>query len=440
MPDYQNLNLTPLKKNHFNPSLWLWQLLACGRMLLRYDNKTQYQERLCQYHQTKLPPKSLIGQKIIWLHAPSLGELLSAKSLLQVFQQQEKQKIFFIITCLSSSARIALQQQLPNLLPKKNYLLLLHPLPHQLLIKQFLLLFQPQLFLQLESDFSYLRSKLLQFFQISSLLFNARLSKISYYYWRLLQLFGLNVFQPYQVITAQNRLSQLRLQQLALKPIKLLGNLKLADWQQPEPNKKQIAFYQKLLSGKKLLLLASHHPTEQNLILDLHAANNNLRQEFFSILAPRHPAKIKTWQKKFWQKAKQLGLNQNHLYIVPTLGQLPALYHLTPIILLGGSWQNYGANKGGHNPKDAISMGCKVLHGASIFNNADIFHRTDQLQLSQLTPTIATVMSEITNSNNYQFTHKSQFAVIAKTWQAELSQIAKQHQILLQQELKKINW
>jgi 3-deoxy-D-manno-octulosonic-acid transferase len=65
-----------------------------------------------------------------------------------------------------------------------------------------------------------------------------------------------------------------------------------------------------------------------------------------------------------------------------------------PVSMLGGSW----APVGGHNPHEALALGCHVLHGPNIWNFTESYDDLDAQNLSEQVITVQDLAQAISRA------------------------------------------
>ncbi|MDI9313569.1 MAG: glycosyltransferase N-terminal domain-containing protein [Hydrotalea sp.] len=393
--------------------LLVWLVVGLTRWLLRAEGTAMIKERFgfWPHHRTLL--RAIGTRKIIWLHAPSLGE---TRSVLPIISNLEKNHgdIFFIITCQSPSARLALASFLRDALPKNNFYLTLSPFDNLWLLKNKWRGLRPRFFFLAESDFLPRRALWLAVNRVPAVLLNGRMSKKSFFFFNFIMrwTWGRVIFRNLDAIWAQSSTAQNYLSRLSDKNIFYHGNLKLfktAD----TPKKNLVAFYKQAIpADKQPLLFSCLHPGEEKMLLDLYKKFPELKKYFFAIIVPRHPTRA-VWQKSFHLRAAAVGLTSRDFLLVSSFGHLASLYHLCPLVLLGGSW----ARRGGHNPKEALDQGCCLLHGPHVGNAVDIYTDTDGRRITFMVDGLDAIYKKIIWFKKLSSAEQQQFVSRTKKWQ-----------------------
>jgi len=322
--------------------------------------------------------KKTFNDQPIWIHAVSVGETNSALVLVEDLLKSSPNLTILFTTTTISSAKI-LQEKIAKFNSKIVHQFL--PVDSYFCVEKFLDYWQPKIGLFVESEIwpnlilsSSKRS-------IAIFLVNARISEKSCNKWLIAKKFNINIFDNFQKIFAQSRQDQEKIQSLTKNKVLYFGNLKS---QAPELLFDQQKFLElkKQIKQREILLCASTHRGEEELLLKIH---DNLKKQFpniLTIILLRHPARSDEViqlldQKKFCQRSKNQSINDaTEIYLADTLNELGIFYRLVDFAFIGGSLLPIG----GHNPYEAIKLNCAIITGKEIFNFTEIYDdllRTD---------------------------------------------------------------
>jgi len=144
--------------------------------------------------------------------------------------------------------------------------------------------------------------------------------------------------------------------------------------------------WQKTLGTRPVWLLASSHPGEEQLALQVHELLRQQHPQALLLIAPRAPARgaevlrccpsgtlLRT-------TSSQRPMDSDAVYVANTLGEMGLWFRLAPVAMVGGSW----AAVGGHNPHEPLALGCRVVHGPHVLNFAESYAELDAQGLSHL--------------------------------------------------------
>lgn len=146
----------------------------------------------------------------------------------------------------------------------------------------------------------------------------------------------------------------------------------------------QLRLWQTGLHDRPMWLLASSHPGEETLALQAHALLCERHPHALLVIAPRAPARGRKVRALcpddtlLRSASVALPMPAQSVYIADTIGEMGLWYRLAPVTMLGGSWTSVG----GHNPHEALTLGCQVLHGPHVWNFAESYADLDAQGLS----------------------------------------------------------
>ena len=169
--------------------------------------------------------------------------------------------------------------------------------------------------------------------------------------------------QPVSMILAQSAEDQKRFAKIFSKPVKYLGNIKLS-LNLPEYNHLTLREQWGYSEGDFVLCWGSSRPGEESLILNLLPAISKAIPELKLIVALRHPNRIAEVEKlagsfDYALYSQFEHTNAPQLMIIDTLGVLDQAYALSDLLIIGGSFFDFG----GHNPLEAAFYAKPIIIG-----------------------------------------------------------------------------
>ena len=188
-------------------------LIFVFRILKGKEDTKRFQEKFCIYSKKN-------SFKTIWIHATSVGELMSIIPILKKLENHRKVNKIILTTSTTSSAKI---------FEKLNFKKTFHkyfPLDTNYLTKKFIKYWQPQLAIFVDSEIWPNMFKNLNKKQIPIIILNARITKRSFNKWKIFPSFTKQVFSKISLALPQNLETLRYLKILGVKNIKLAGNLK----------------------------------------------------------------------------------------------------------------------------------------------------------------------------------------------------------------------
>ncbi len=346
--------------------LWTLVFLACSPVALFLRNR-----RLIERLALNLPFGSL-EQGNIWIHALSVGEVISALPLVNALSREYPDRdIVFTVTTVKGMA--VAQRELEG----KVKALITMPFDSWFCVRRIVRHIRPSVFVIVETDIwpaliGYLKRK-----GIKAVLINGRISPRTFRSYQRFSFLARSLFESLEVCLMQSDLDKDRLIQSGVSsPLKVrtAGNIKFdREWRAMDEEERG-----RLLSmlgfdpGDTIWVAGSTHPGEEDIILNVHKRLSSSFPSLRFIIAPR---KIEQ-SDEILSKAQQMGLNvslkselpnegQHHdVLILNTIGELGRVYGLSKISFVGGSLVPFG----GHNLLEPASFGCPVVFGDHTHN------------------------------------------------------------------------
>ncbi len=308
----------------------------------------------------------------IWIHAASVGELLSVLPLSK--KLLEKNYKILISTTTLTSANL-FKSTFP-----KNILHQYIPYDTPIYANRFLSNWNINQAIFVESEIW--PNLILECKQkkIPLLLINARLTKKSFNRWKLFRESIKYLLNSFEFTIPQNKATLKRLEDLGAKNNLYFGNIKHDAKKLPINNEKLNKIEASIL-GKNLLLATSTHQGEEEVVFSLFSKLKDKIDNLLLIIAPRHPHRrmfifnlskkynFKTHQIKFLSK-EEFPDKETKLFIYDKIGELGELYDIAPYVILGGAFKNIG----GHNPIEPARFGTAIFSGSNFFNFNDDFN------------------------------------------------------------------
>jgi 3-deoxy-D-manno-octulosonic-acid transferase len=309
----------------------------------------------------------------VWVHALSVGELLSAVPFLEALKSRLGARPL-VVSVSTLAARELAEVRLRGVADA----LLYFPYDTALAYRRCLRRIRPAAFVLIETDLwpGYLRH--FQQAGVPCWLLNGRLSPDSFRrYRRGWALFG-PAFACFQRIHGQSEAENERFAALGVARRQLgePGNLKFDACGAP-PAKEAVAALRAELGygpGDRILLAGSTHPGEEELVRTVFRHLRPAVPGLKLILVPRHPQRAGEVRALWAGDGLPLGLlsapagTAPDVLIVDRLGYLNRLYSLAEVAIVGGSF----VPKGGQNPIEPAAAGKPVLFGPDMSDFPDV--------------------------------------------------------------------
>ena len=333
-----------------------------GRILLRLGIGI---EELIQ----KLP----VGQQRIWIHALSVGEVLSADPLVKELRLARPS-----ITLIFSASTKTGEELARNVMAKEVDLFIPFPLDIFSVARKFINLIAADLFVLVETDFWPNFIHTINRKGTPAILVNGRISQKSFARYQRFRFIFLPMFKIFKFISMQTESDAKKMIDLGINAdrVKALGNLKydavlpdMVGWDQEQ---RPTSFYRQQfgISPEKVVWIAgSTHPGEEVAILTAYKRLSLLFPDLFLVVAPRDVER----GREVKEIADKLGLTVRlrtaplqdeefpgaPLLILDTMGELSRMYSFCNIAFIGGSL----VPDGGHNPLEPAAFAKPILFG-----------------------------------------------------------------------------
>ena len=334
-------------------------------------------EKFCIYSQKK-------ANKKIWVHAASVGELMSIIPIIRKLEENKKIKGILLSTSTTSSAKIFKKLRL------KKTSHVYFPLDNDFIVKRFIKFWQPKLAIFIDSEIWPNMFKNLHLDDIPIIIMNARITKRSFNKWQIFPNFAKQVFGKISLALPQNFETLRYLKLLKVKNIKTAGNLKY--YGQKNNQKYLVKSLKNKFRNFKLWCAASTHKNEEILIGKLHKKLKRIEKKLITIIIPRHINRTN----EIKDSLNNLDLNcithssnqklqkNTDVYIVDSYGETSSFYNLTNVSFVGGSIIKHG----GQNPLEPARLGNYIINGPNVKNFREIYAFLNNLKMSSSTSNI----------------------------------------------------
>lgn len=207
---------------------------------------------------------------------------------------------------------------------------------------------------------------------------NARLTDREQRRYRLAAVLMRRAFAVPRLVCAQTADDAARFTALGAGRVVVAGNMKFDPL--PAATGSPDAAAATTLRDRTVLLGASTHEGEEEVLLDVFQATKRKQTDLVLVLAPRHPQRAA----KIAAMARRRGLGVSFAsapraadcVVVDTIGELPGLYAHATLAFVGKSL----TARGGQNFLEAVAGGCPVIFGPHMENfteAADLFLAED---------------------------------------------------------------
>ena len=379
-----------------NLAIIISPIIIIYRIVKGKEDVKRVGEKFCIYSKKK-------SNKKVWIHAASVGELMSIVPVIRKLEKNKKIKNILLSTSTTSSAKIF------NKLKLKKTSHIYFPLDNNFIVKRFINYWQPGLAIFIDSEIWPNMFRNLHIKDIPIIIMNARITKRSFNKWQIFPNFAKQVFGKITLALPQNLETLKYLKSLKVRDIKTAGNLKYYN------QKDNHDYSKKLLKNKfkdfKVWCAASTHFNEEILIGNLHKKLKKKERKLITIIIPRHVSRtneIKETLNKIELNCILHSSNEKikkntDIYLVDSYGETSKFYNLANISFVGGSIIKHG----GQNPLEPARLGNYIISGPNVKNFKEIYAFLNKLKMSSITSDILKMENLILKKLNNKTPNKN---------------------------------
>lgn len=312
---------------------------------------------------TARPPGALV-----WVHCASVGETNAA---LPLIERLAARGLALLLTTGTVAAAEISRRRLP------------HGAVHQFVpidvpsaVERFLDHWRPGLAIFAESELWPTMLRALRRRSLPLTVVNARMSERSFRSWHAFAPFARAVLGQADLFLAQTPADAERLRTLGAERVSVCGNMKF-DVPPPLADPDALAKMQQAICGRPVLVAASTHAGEEEVIIAAHRLITGNGTPVLTILAPRHRERREAIAALVRAEGLPLGLrsrgdavdNATGIFLADTIGEMGLWYGLADFAFLGGSIVPHG----GQNPIEPAKLGVPILHGPHLANFHEVY-------------------------------------------------------------------
>ena len=365
------------------------------RILKGKEDTKRVSEKFCIYSQKKTNKK-------IWIHAASVGELMSIVPVIRKLETNKKIKNILLTTSTTSSAKIFKKLGL------KKTSHVYFPLDNNYIVKKFIKYWKPKLTIFIDSEVWPNMFKNLYLNNIPIIIMNARITKRSFNRWQIFPNFANQVFGKISLALPQNLETLKYLKLLKVKNTKIAGNLK---YYGKKNNQDHLAKrLKKKFKNFKVWCAASTHKDEEILIGKLHKNLKKREKKLITIIIPRHVNRTNEIIDALnnhnlnciTHSSNQKIREDTDIYLVDSYGESSRFYNLSNVSFVGGSIIKHG----GQNPLEPARLGNYIISGPNVKNFKEIYGFLNNLKMSSSTSNVLTmekiILKRLKAKTNYK--------------------------------------
>ncbi len=321
-------------------------------------------------------------KKRIWVHALSVGEVISALPFIKELKEQYPDLDIVFTASTKTGFDMAEQLFLKNRglenagLENEGLVNQLGYFPFDLgfCVNKISSQIDPDAVVLVETDlwpnFLYKMKRR----KTAVVLINARLSKRSLKGYLVFKKFSSMFFSSLTEIMAQTQLDKKRFQSLGIdeRKISVVGNIKFDQIHEnmDEQTVKVMKDSFGVQKGTKVLIAGSTHEGEEKILCSVYKKIKKKFPEFLMIIAPRDPKRSSVILSYFlshdvnaeFMSTVEKSSRRYGVILVDRMGELSRLYAICDLAFIGGSM----VRQGGHNPLEPAVFSKPVLFGADM--------------------------------------------------------------------------
>ena len=315
---------------------------------------------------------AVAGRDVVWVHAVSVGEVLSAIQLIRELREALPGWVFVVSTTTETGQRLAKERL------KESPVFYL-PLDFRYAVRRYLRVLQPRMLVLMESE---LWPRLIYECAENGMpivVVNARVSDRSFPRYMRLRRLWRPFLERISQFLAQSKETAERLVRIGAPPqrVSVMGNLKYdVRAGEASPMTRRIG---SLLYQARLIVAGSTLAGEEEVLLAAWPAIQKAVPDAALLIAPRHPDRfeevsglIRKSGYPFFRCSQLLGDTEpivgGTILLLDTIGDLASMYEVGAVAFVGGSL----VPKGGHNPLEPAQFAVPVVMGPWFENFRDV--------------------------------------------------------------------
>lgn len=316
---------------------------------------------------------SMRGERIIWVHAVSVGEVRSAAALIRALDKQYPEHRILVTTMTPTGYDQVLELFGDHVI--HSYV----PYDFPDAVARFFDRIEPELAVIAETEFWPNIFRACKQRGIPLCLVNVRMSRASYEGYQWVSKTAKAMFASADLVCAQTQLDAERLGHLGVdkRLIEVTGNLK---FDMPVPDRlleEARALRVQWGTQRPVWIAASTHPGEERQLLDAFALLKHKHPDLLLVLVPRHPERFSSVAALCERRVGHVEQRSyatgalsaaTEVLVGDTMGELQRLYAASDVAFIGGSL----VRKGGQNLLEACAVGVPVVFGPHMFHFEEI--------------------------------------------------------------------
>jgi 3-deoxy-D-manno-octulosonic-acid transferase len=322
---------------------------------------------------------NLDGEESIWIHAVSVGEVLTARALISDLKRRYPRfRIFLSTTTLAG-------QQVARRNVQDVDAVFYFPFDLAFIVKRTLRLVKPRVFIMMETEIWPNLLRACKALGVATVMVNGRISSRSYPRYRLVKPFMRSVLAHVDRFCMQSEESARRIIDIGADPsrVTVTGSLKFDSLDVPGATavegrgQNRVLRYFRMTSGRVVIVAGSTMRDEEEPLLQAFRRLKSSVNNPLLVLAPRNPERfgevVQLARNQAFVTARRSDLPidaepRAEVVVLDTIGELAQVYQIATAVFVGGSL----VDMGGHNILEPAVFGKPIVFGPHMQNFKEI--------------------------------------------------------------------
>ncbi|MEZ5286878.1 MAG: 3-deoxy-D-manno-octulosonic acid transferase [Vicinamibacterales bacterium] len=315
------------------------------------------------------------GDPSIWIHAVSVGEVLTARPLIAELRRRYPDLRLFLSTTTMAGQQLA-RRSVPNVDAVFYF-----PFDLPMFVRRTLDLVRPRMFLMMETEIWPVLLRECRRRGVKTAVVNGRLSSRSFPRYRLIRPFMSRVLADVDRFCVQSDESARRFIELGADPARVVvtGSLKFdsLDTAGAVRARDRVLRYFRIPASRPTIVAGSTMRGEETAVLRAFRRVRATMPTALLVVAPRHPERFGEVEAlcrgEGWKtmRRSELGIDAEpraDIVVLDTIGELASLYQVGTVVFVGGSL----VPTGGHNVLEPAVFGKPIVFGPHMDNFREI--------------------------------------------------------------------
>ncbi len=328
------------------------------------------------------------SKKSIWIHAVSVGEVLSLQNLIKKLKAKHPDWAIYFSTLTNTGMRVAKEK-----LSGADHFFFV-PIDFARVVRKFFNALKPSLFILAESEFWPNLLKEAKRKGRGVLLINGRISQKSFKRHYRFRFISRKILENIDLFLVQTQKDKDRLERIGVhsEDVCVVSNLK-SEVDLPHSGEKELSNFKKTLGipeSKKVIVAGSTRKGEEKILLGAFDKARKKSEDLLLILVPRHPERFNDVERlcqdssfRIVRRTQVLPDNHWDIMVLDTIGELAQFYELCDSAFIGGSLVPWG----GHNLLEPAFYAKPVFFGPHMKNFAYLADTFIQAEAARIVST-----------------------------------------------------